>query len=287
MLDTAFDILLDALRDCAPMLWMLFPVYTLVEYLEHSGRLARAATPWFGGRLGAFAGAALGLIPQCGMSVLMTSFFIRRRITSGTLVATFISTSDEALPVLLASGVSHLRFAGALLAIKFAAGCFWGLAIDAVSRSRITGKGAPAIVLLPSAHAAPARWPALIRHAARHTLRTTAWVYVVTAAIGLALALGPHALAAGAWTPRPALQIVPAALVGMIPNCAVSVAIVELHLHGQLALPATIAGLSAGAGFGPIVLVKDGNRRDALRVLSLTLGAAIATGLMLQVIGRW
>jgi hypothetical protein len=127
-----------------------------------------------------------------------------------------------------------------------------------------------------------ARWPAMLRHAAHHTLWTTGWVFVVTAAISLALAFGSHPLSAGAWLPRPVLQVVPAALIGMIPNCAVSVAIVELHLPGQLAFGATIAGLSAGAGFGPIVLPKDGSRRDALRVLGLTLGAAIVTGALVQ-----
>jgi uncharacterized membrane protein YraQ (UPF0718 family) len=81
---------------------------------------------------------------------------------------------------------------------------------------------------------------------------------------------------------HPNLQIIAAALFGLIPNCAASIAIAEAFLHTGLSLGATMAGLSTGAGFGPIVLFKDGTFRFALQALLVTLSAALIWGYLIN-----
>ena len=91
---------LDAFWDTVRMLPFLFGAYLLMEWLEHrsgermEGVLARAR------RLGPAAGALLGCVPQCGFSVAAAQLYAGRVITMGTLAAVFLSTSDEAVPLL-------------------------------------------------------------------------------------------------------------------------------------------------------------------------------------------
>ncbi|MCU0332952.1 MAG: hypothetical protein MUC75_06305, partial [Ignavibacteriaceae bacterium] len=77
-------------------------------------------------------------------------------------------------------------------------------------------------------------------------------------------------------------QIIAAAIFGLIPNCAASIAIAEAFLHTGLSTGATVAGLSTGAGFGPIVLFKDGMIRAAFKVLLICLAAAIIWGYLIN-----
>jgi len=99
---TAFvrGVLWDSLRDTLPMIPVLLPVYLALEYFSHRGGRDLVARLRITRRTGPFAGTLLGIIPQCGMSVLVTSFYLLRRVTTGTLVATYLATSDEAIPVL-------------------------------------------------------------------------------------------------------------------------------------------------------------------------------------------
>lgn len=93
----------DAFLDTARMLPFLFAAYLLMEYLEHRGGDAMQHLLAKTNRFGAVLGGVLGCMPQCGFSVAAASLYNRGLITMGTLLSVFISTSDEALPMLLAS----------------------------------------------------------------------------------------------------------------------------------------------------------------------------------------
>src|SRR5512143_656843 len=130
---SAWDILRESLVDTLPVIPILLPVYVALEYFSHRGGRDLVARLHIGRRNGPLAGTLLGIIPQCGMSVLVTSFYLLRRVTTGTLLATYVATSDEAIPVLLASGGATL--VGALVLVKAVAGLGWGYAVDALWRS--------------------------------------------------------------------------------------------------------------------------------------------------------
>ena len=96
------DALLDALIDGVKMLPFLYLAYLLIEWLErHHGENIENALAG-GGRWGFLPGALLGCVPQCGFSAVASNFYASRVITPGTLLAVFIATSDEAIPLLAA-----------------------------------------------------------------------------------------------------------------------------------------------------------------------------------------
>ena len=279
---SVWDVLRESLLDTLPVIPILLPVYVALEYFSHRGGRDLVARLHISRGNGPLAGTLLGIIPQCGMSVLVTSFYLLRRVTTGTLLATYVATSDEAIPVLLASG--GVTIIGALVLIKAVAGIGWGYAVDAVWRSDCETPGDEAEGLAPESaiHMASVRWSAIFMHALRHSLHVFGIVFVATVLIAAVLNASSAERMLQAWQTHAYLQVVPAAVFGLIPNCAVSVAIVEAFMKGALSPGAAIAGLCAGAGFGPILLVKDGDRRRALRMLVLTLCAAIVTGLLLN-----
>jgi hypothetical protein len=278
-----WNVLGESVRDTLPLIPILLLVYLALEYFSHRGGKDLVARLRITRRTGPVAGTLLGLIPQCGMSVLVTSFYLLKRVTTGTLVATYLATSDEAIPVLLAHR-DGLPLVAGLVLIKSAAALGCGYAVDALVRSDPDERVRDAARLAPerAIHMAAVDWKDIVVHAVRHTARIFGIVFVVTTLIGFPLAFGSRAWLPQLWTMHPDMQIVPVALFGLIPNCAISVAIVEMFLKGGVSPGAAIAGLSAGAGLGPILLVKDGSPQSAVRVLSFTLTAAVTTGLLVN-----
>lgn len=287
------DLLLELARDAVADTWTMVPVlfvlYMALEVLARTRgeRLAAAARRIDG--IGPVFGAALGIIPQCGMSVFVTSMFLSGRVSRGTLVATYIATSDEALPVLLAHG-NQGAIVLWIVAAKLGLGTAAGLAVDALTRRRAQHVS-EALGLAEEATARPCGghhatdYGRLARHALGRTLNIFGWVLVMTLAIGIALALagGDRVLASGAR--HPYLAVVVAGLFGLIPNCAASIALAEGAVRGFLPFGATMAGLSAGAGYGPILLLKEASPRTAVGLLLTCLVFSIAAGLALTATG--
>ena len=280
---TTWEILRESVVDTLPVIPVLLPVYVLLEYFSHHGGKDLVARLRIGRLNGPLAGTLLGIIPQCGMSVLVTSFYVMQRVTTGTLLATYIATSDEAIPVLLADR-GHFSLVGALVLVKAVAGILWGYAVDLLLPSATQAPDRDAGGLAPESaiHMATVNWKAIFVHSVRRTLHITWVVFAATAVIGFVLELSSAERLLQLLSSHPYLQILPVAAFGLIPNCAVSVAIVEAFLKAGLSPGAAVAGLCAGAGFGPILLVKDASRAVALRLLLLTVGAAIVTGLLVN-----
>jgi hypothetical protein len=119
-------------------------------------------------------------------------------------------------------------------------------------------------------------------HTLKRTMRIYFWVLLITIAISFVLYVSDSEQLFRSIQSHPNIQIVIAALFGLIPNCAASIAIAEAFLHAGLSLGATVAGLSTGAGFGPIVLFKDGQLKFALHALLISLAAAIIWGYVIN-----
>jgi hypothetical protein len=265
------------------VLFVLYAALELVSHREGFQLLARSRTA---GALGPVAGALLGAVPQCGMSVFMTSLYLTNRVTAGALAATYIATSDEALPILLAHG-GQGRMILLILVGKVLLATAAGLGLDLVTQRRATS--APAAhdvtsherhVRAELEHAGPGR---IAAHSLRHTLEVYGWVFVVTVVIGF--------LAAGSGAPallqalrlHPVVEIAGVGALGLIPNCAASVAIAEGYVRGVLTAGATFAGLVAGAGYGPILLIKDGVLVRAMGLLGFCYVVALVSGLGVNV----
>ena len=285
---------LDALSDSAAMIPFLLLIYFLVELFERrlSGKITHALEKT--AKAGPALGAAFGCIPQCGFSVVASALYARRVITKGTLLAVFLATSDEAIPVILAQPGKG-RFVVAVLVTKLIIGVVAGYAIDLVLGSLSRGK-------LDHGHQNPFEAPhdagccnhdlsgtigkwQWLTHPLIHTAKIFLFIMAVTFAINVLIAFVGEENLGQVLLKQHLLQPFLAALIGLIPNCAASVAIAELFLKGGLSYGSAIAGLCSSAGLGLLVLLKENhNSRDTIQILLLLVAISTVAGIAIQLL---
>ena len=271
----------------------LYLTYLCMELLERRAGEKTERIVSRAGKAGPVLGALLGIVPQCGFSAAGAGLYAARLVSTGTLIAIFLSTSDEMLPLLISAGAPLPKIL-TILAIKVAVACIAGFAIDAIARLGHKGDhadehdhnhGEHIGELCRAGHCDCDHRPAWLA-ALIHTAQIALTVFVVSTVLHLAVELiGQEAL--GALMSRiPLLSCLLAALIGLIPNCASSVAITTLYLGGVISAGAMLSGLLVGAGTGLLVLCRV-NRpvRDTLRVVALLLGIGIAVGLLVDLTG--
>lgn len=291
--DIIVDILTDTALDGLKMLPFLFGAYLLLEWIEHrSGSKFRHRLS-HSGRYSVPLGAAIGLIPQCGFSVAASNLFAGRLITTGTLLAVFLATSDEAVPVMLASpnGAGKIL---PLLGLKLLFAVIGGYLADCLFFRRAHEKQCETT----HCHHDDEREEAthelcahcgcqggILKSTLHHTAETFLFLLIVLLLINTATTLlGEERLAsillAGTfWSP------IVTALIGLIPNCAPSVLISELYLNGTLTIGATVAGLSAGAGLGLAMLFKiNPNQKQNFRILAFLYVFSVAAGILTDLV---
>ena len=272
------DILLDALIDTLKTLPFLFGAYLLIEFLEHraseklTGALRRL------GPCGPVGGAMLGLVPQCGFSVAAANFYAGRLITPGTLMAVFLATSDEALPILV-SQPGALPDLLLLLGVKLVSGAVFGVLTDLIWK-RLPHR-APEHPFEELCKDCDCEHHGIFRAALTHTVRIALFLLLVNLVLGGAIHFVGEERISQVLLSGSVLQPFVAALIGFIPNCASSVILTELYLSGSLSFGAAVAGLCTGAGVGLAVLFKY-NRHlpDNLLLAGILYGSAVATGLV-------
>ena len=290
------EILLDSFIDTLKMFPFLFGAYLLIEWIAHRAEDAFKDRLRRFGMFGSVGGAALGLVPQCGFSVAAANFYADRIITPGTLLAVFIATSDEAVPVLLAKqGTLPLIFP--LVGVKLVLAIVVGLAVDFGLRRFWKPAWESHTELrhhhgchhpkeesedereCRHEHCQGGVWRvALIR-----SLEVSALIFGVTALLNLGLdALGEERTAAFLMTGN-RLQPAAAALFGLIPSCAASVFLTQMYAEGSLSFGAVVAGLSSSAGVGILILCQAvRRRREAVAILASLLAVSAAAGLLID-----
>ncbi len=252
-----WDVLTETLTDSAKMLPFLYLAYLLIEYIErrHGERIERALAG--GGKWGFVPGAALGCVPQCGFSAVASNFYSSRVITLGTLIAVYLATSDEAVPMLAASP-EHWNMLLVLVVFKALYGLAAGFAVDALLgrvlprslHGGYTGHAEEVDCHEEHEGGEGSIWLA----AARHTAEIFVFILLFGFVFGLVVAWVGYDTFAAALGGMGFFQPLVAALVGLIPNCAASVLLTQLYLSGALRFSSLVAGLSAGAGVGLAVL---------------------------------
>ena len=270
------DILLDALIDTLKTLPFLFGAYLLIEFLEHraseklTGALRRL------GPFGPVGGAVLGLVPQCGFSVAAANFYAGRLITPGTLVAVFLATSDEALPILV-SQPGALPDLLLLLGVKLVSGAVFGVLTDLIWK-RLPHR-APEHPFEELCKDCDCEHHGIFRAALTHTVRIALFLLLVNLVLGGAIHFVGEERISQVLLSGSVLQPFVAALLGFIPNCASSVILTELYLAGSLSFGAAVAGLCTSAGVGLLVLLRSNrSQKDNLKVMGILYLVSVVTG---------
>ncbi|MBO4893949.1 MAG: arsenic efflux protein [Clostridia bacterium] len=277
------DVIIDTLIDNLKLLPFLFLTYLLMEYIEHkTGEKAEAAIRR-AGKIGPLAGGVLGIVPQCGFSASASGFYAGRVISLGTLIAVFLSTSDEMLPICI-SHQAGIAVIAKILAFKAVAGIVLGFLTDAVMRLLKKGKKPEAIHCLCENDDCHCEEEGIIRSALHHTVKIAAFILIITFALNTAIHFIGEENLGRLFVDIPVLSSAVAGLVGLIPNCAASVVITELFLQGVISTGAMLSGLLTGSGIGLLVLFRTNrNIKENIGIALLVwlLGTAVGAAVSL------
>jgi hypothetical protein len=304
-----YEVFMDALMDTVKMVPLLLIIYIGIELVEYKFGNKIIMMIQKAGVAGPAIGALAGSIPQCGFSVVATALYTQRLATIGTLLAVYLSTSDEAIPIIL----SQPDKAGLILPlvltkifIALVAGYTIDLFFKKANKSTLVhietyARGEDdeqhnhSIVMdkeaccghsiSASAHKFNAK--EIFLHPAIHTAKIFAFIFAVSSLINAAVFLMGEEAFGLLFLGHPFFQPFLAALVGLIPNCAASVAITELYLKGAITYGSLIAGLCASAGLGLLVLFREEKeKKEMFKVLGLLFGISVLVGSVIQYIGK-
>lgn len=276
------EFLAHAIKDTLPTLPWILGLYIIIELLENRADLRKIRR--LGGELGPLVGAATGLIPQCGFSVMAAKFFEQKYITVGTLLAIFMATSDEAFILMLSSG-EGAKYVLPMLATKIIVGIAVGYAADGLLR--LVGYRQVRVEMLQTENGQPnttheifiqryleekdvevrcscgrshdgdAAWKNYLLYPFLHTLKVGAFIFLVNFLLTAIIHTVGEATFASFMQANILLQPFITSLVGLIPNCASSVVITESLLSGAISFGSCAAGLCANAGMGFVVLLRN------------------------------
>ncbi len=281
MAETLLDILLDAVIDTAKLLPFLFLTYLGMEYLEHKMTTKNLIWVQRAGNLGPAIGGFLGMFPQCGFSAAAAGLYAGRVISLGTLIAIFLSTSDEMLPLFISEKMNPGLIAGILLS-KAAIGIVWGFLTDFVFfRNENASEHIHIHSLCEQEHCNCEK--GIFKSALKHTLHIALFIFIVSLVLAGILEFAGMEFLTGTVLNKPVIGPMIMSLVGLIPNCAASVAITELYLGGVIGMGSLMAGLLTNAGVGWIILLRSGHSvKRTLKVIGLTYVFGIVSGILIQ-----
>lgn len=277
--DIASEVLLDALKDSALVFAFVFVFHLLLSFIED--KLSSFLTK--NSKVSPLIGSLFGIIPQCGTSVLAADLYIKRFVTLGTLIAVFLSCSDEAVLVLLTHPNEKTIMVLPLIGSKFVIGFVIGFIVDLIYRKQEINKPVEELkdVICDDHHHHNTKLHKHLIHPLIHSLEIFVYVFVINVALGLIIASVGEENFANFLASNKFGAPVYAALIGIIPNCASSVLLSELYLTNSLSYGALLSGLLMNAGLGMMILLKSKkNIKQTLIVLGVCFVAAVAFGYM-------
>ena len=279
------EIILDSVIDSIKLLPFLFLTYLFMEWLEHkTGSVARNKIRT-AGKFGPVWGGLLGVIPQCGFSAAASSLFSGRVLTVGTLIAVYLSTSDEMFPIMISNAVPAATIIK-ILACKAGIGILSGLAVEYVY-THVLNKQEKDMDIHEICEEERCHCEhGLISSAVSHTLKVFVYIFLISLALNIIIGLVGEETLAGFFTGAPVLGELIAALVGLIPNCASSVVITQLYLDHIIGAGAMMSGLLVNAGVGLLILFRlNKDRVQNLKIIGTLYGLGVFWGIVIELSG--
>ena len=287
------DVFKDSAVDCVKMLPFLFLAFYLLEVVEqHASDLMTVMLGRSGG-LGPLIGSLLGSVPQCGFSIMASDFFASGVISMGTLLAVYLSTSDEAIIILL-TDPEHAKDILFLVLTKIIIGTLGGYIVLFVERrffkrDPVKARKAAEIIRRRTGSDAAAVKPGfrdLLIPAWNHTKEVFVYLFIFTFLIGFMMEAFGNSVIESIFLSGSAFQPLVASVIGLIPNCAASIMLTQLYMDGVLSFGSAVAGLCSSAGLGLLVLFRmNRSMKENVTVLAFLVVIAVTAGSILQAVG--
>ena len=265
MLEIIEDTLIDSIK--------LIPFLFIKEAIKKSGKF------------GPLIGGVLGIVPQCGFSVSATNLYAARVITLGTLIAVYLSTSDEMLPIFISEAVpvtTILKILGIKLLIGVVAGFIIDFVISLVNKGKQEEE--KIIDLCEKEHCHCEK--GIVKSALKHTINIFIFILLFTFILNVIIYLIGEETIAGFLRNQPVFGPVIAGIIGLIPNCASSVLLTQMYLENVISAATMISGLLVGAGVGLAVLFKTNKGiKQNLKITALLYVIGVLSGILIELIG--
>ncbi len=298
------EVILDALLDSLKVLALVIVIYIILSFVED--KIAKSKKLSKENKLAPLIGASLGLVPQCGMSVVAADMYIASHISMGTIVASFIACSDEAIPILLSGSKSFkdVLMVLLILAIKLVVGFIVGFVLDLIYHEHKEHKEShdvlhnhieedtydEAQIHVGCCHHhiednKESRWHKHLLHPLLHSLKIFLYVLAVNLLFGfIVYFVGEDSITDFLKTNRYIAPII-SSIVGTIPNCASSVVITSLYLSGGLSIGASVSGLIMNAGLGMVVLLRKKSMwKKTITIFGIMVITSLSVGYVLCLI---
>lgn len=278
------DVILDTLLDSVKLIPFLFITYLIMEYIEHKTSKKTRETIKKSGKYGPIIGSLLGIVPQCGFSVSATNLYAGRIITIGTLIAVYLSTSDEMLPVMISEAVP-LSTIFTILGIKFIIGMIFGVIIDFVFKIKNKNQEEEYIVdICEKEHCHCEK--GILKSTLKHTIQIFVYIVIVVFVLNIIIFFIGEENISQFLEQQPVIGPVISSIIGLIPNCASSVIITELYLKNAINVGTLISGLLVNAGIGLIVLFRmNRNIKENIKIVAILYSIGVISGTIIQLLG--
>ena len=280
------DALLDAIIDSLKLLPFLFITYLLMELLENKAGEKSLHAIKKSGKFGPILGAILGIIPQCGFSAAAANLYAGRIITLGSLVAIFLSTSDEMLPILI-SEAAPINLIIKILLIKLIIGMLVGVIIDFIIRKKSTENDEEKIHIhnICEDEHCHCEEDGILKSSIKHTLHIFVYILIIMLVINMLITFIGEENIAKFITAIPVLGPVVSIIIGIIPNCASSIIITQLYLRNMITFGSLIAGLLVNSGIGMLVLFKvNKSKKENFKILAVLSVISMVAGIIIDII---
>ena len=277
------DCLLDGFIDTLKLLPYLVVTFLVLEYIEHKFSKKNKKILSRNKKYGPFVGGSLGALPQCGFSSMAANLFSARVITMGTLIAVFLSTSDEMLPVMISEKVD-IMVVIRILMFKVVIGIIVGIVVDLIYRKKDDSSDDAIKELCDHDHCS-CNHDGIFLSSLKHTLKIGLFILVANVVINLIIFnVGEdnvsHILLKGN-----IFTYFLSSLVGLVPNCAGSVIITELYLSKMITVGTMFSGLLTGSGLGILLLFRlNKNFKDNMIILSIIYFVGVVVGIVVDFI---
>ena len=279
------DWVLDAICDSVHLLPFLFIVFLIIELLEFHYADKINSLLKKTGKSGVLVGSLASIIPQCGFSVIASSLYSRRIITRGCLIAVYLATSDETIPILLATPAKAYLIIP-IVGVKLVIGILAGYLIDFIRPQAVVKNEDFSVDFLEEEGCCKhdiehGHKREILIHPIVHTANVFGFILIITLILNYCLEniAITNLLESGKY-----IQPVIAGFIGLIPNCAISIGVTMMLIKGSITFGAAISALLSNAGLGLLVLLKNNDFKDTLKIVGFVLVISILSGLLLTVI---
>ena len=276
------DCILDGVMDTLKLLPYLLITFIILELLEHKLNKKNKKVLSKNRKYGPILGGILGALPQCGFSSMAANLFSARVISIGTLVAVFLSTSDEMLPIMISEHVDIFLMLKIIL-FKVVVGIIIGFIIDILYRNK-DGNKTNIHEICEHDHC-DCKHENILLSSLKHTINISIFILIVNIVLNILIfKIGEESLSnlllnKSIWT------YFVSSLIGLIPNCAGSVIITELYLSGFITIGVMLGGLLTGSGLGILLLFRiNKNMKENILILSIIYFVGVFIGMIVDLI---